>query len=116
MEVKWIMAVIISDPVFISYRSSLTGAVVGGRGYRPKRPPLEEPEPGGAAEGAEGCGGTSGRLGLKGSTGAGVRLFGGAGVPNGVALLVAVSPWAPSEEGTGPLGLMTGPVFPCASE
>jgi len=60
------MAVIFAGSAVISYRSSRAGAVVEaeGRGYRPKRPPLKEPRPGGGVEeGAEGCSGASGRLG-----------------------------------------------------
>lgn len=116
MEVKRVIPIIVAGPAFISYRSSFTGAVVGGRGYRPKRPPLEGPKLGDGVEGAEGCCGARGRLGLKGSIGAGVRLLGGAGVANWVMRPVAVAPCGPPEEGTGPLGLMTGPEFPCASE
>ena len=55
-------------------------------------------------------------MSLNGSTGAGVRLLGGAGVPNGVLCPVAVSPCGLVEKGARLPGFMTGPVFPWASE
>lgn len=50
-----------------------------------------------------------------GKTGAGVKLFGGGGVPNGIAVPIDGLPCGPA--GPGPCGaIMTGPEFPWESE